>query len=115
MQEDCARIRRADAYADPVLGAPFGVYVVISYACMAMGLWALIDAATRRADAFPAADRQTKPIWLGILAGGLACQWIFPALFGPIALLGLAGIVAAIVYLVDVRRRVIEVSRGSRW
>ena len=109
------RIPHVDAYTDPVLGAPIGVYLFISYACIAMGLWALIDAATRRSDAFPAADRQTKPIWLGILAGGLACQWIFPALFGPIALLGLAGIVAAIVYLVDVRRRVIEVSRGSRW
>ena len=103
------------AYAGTVLGAPIGVYLVISYACIALGLWALIDAATRRADAFPAADRQTKPIWLALLAGGVACQWIFPALFGPLALLGLAGIVAAIVYLVDVRRRVIEVSRGSRW
>ena len=109
------RIPHVDAYADPVLGAPIGVYLFISYACIAMGLWALIDAATRRSDAFPAADRQTKPIWLGILAAGVACQWIFPALFGPLALLGLAGIVAAIVYLVDVRRRVIEVSRGSRW
>ena len=103
------------AYAGPVLGAPIGVYLVISYACIAMGVWALIDAATRRADAFPAAGRQTKPIWLGILGAGVVCQWIFPALFGPIAMLGLAGIVAAIVYLVDVRRRVIEVSRGSRW
>ena len=102
-------------YAGNVLGAPLGVYLVISYACIALGLWALIDAATRRTDAFPAAGRQTKLIWLAILAGGLLAQWAFPALFGPLAILGLAGIVAAIVYLVDVRRRLIEVSRGSRW
>ena len=98
-----------------MLGAPIGVYLFISYACIGLGVWALIDAATRRADAFPAAGRQTKPVWLAILGGGVAAQWIFPALFGPLSMLGLAGIVAAIVYLVDVRRRVIEVSRGSRW
>jgi hypothetical protein len=98
-----------------VFGVPLGVYALISYACVGLGLWALVDAALRRADAFPAVDRQTKPIWLGILGAGLVCQILFPALFGPIAMLGLAGIVAAIVYLVDVRRRVIEVSRGSRW
>ena len=98
-----------------MLTVPSLVYLVVYWACLALGAWAFIDAAVRRSDAFVAADRQTKPIWLAILAGGVACQWIFPALFGPLALLGLAGIVAAIVYLVDVRRRVIEVSRGSRW
>jgi hypothetical protein len=103
------------SYARHVFGVPFGVYAVISYACVALGLVALIDAAIRRGDAYPAADRQTKPIWLGILGAGLAAQIIFPALFGPLAILGLAGIVAAIVYLVDVRRRLIEVTRGPRW
>ena len=98
-----------------MFGVPLGVYAVISYACVGLGVWALVDAAVRRSDAFPAADRQTKPVWLAILGVGLACQILFPALFGPIAMLGLAGIVAAIVYLVDVRRRVIEISRGSRW
>jgi hypothetical protein len=89
--------------------------MVISYACIAMGLWALVDAAIRPTAAYPAAGRQTKVIWLGILGGGVLAQWIFPALFGPIAIAGLAGIVAAIVYLVDVRQKLIEVSRGSRW
>jgi hypothetical protein len=98
-----------------VFGVPFGVYAAISYACVAMGLFALIDAATRRSDAFPAVGRQTKATWLGILGAGLAAQILFPALFGPIAMLGLAGIVAAIVYLVDVRRRVIEITRGPRY
>ena len=99
-----------------MLGAPIGVYLVISYACIAMGLWALIDAATRRADAFPAVDRQTKPIWLALLGAGLVAQWAFPALGGSLlGVLGMAGIVAAIVYLVDVRKRLVEITRGSRW
>lgn len=100
------------AYAVSVLGVPLGLYAVISYATVAMGLFALVDAAFRRSDAFPAADRQTKPVWLAILGAGLVCQVIFGPLF---SLLGLAGVVAAIVYLVDVRRRVIEVTRGPRW
>ncbi len=98
-----------------MLGAPIGVYLFISYACILLGLWALVDAAIRPTNAYPAAGRQTKVIWLAILGGGVVAQWIFPALFGPIAMLGLAGIVAAIVYLVDVRRKLIEVARGSRW
>ena len=42
---------------------------------------------------------------------------MFPALGGSLlSILGMAGIVAAIVYLVDVRRRLIEVTNGgSRW
>ena len=94
-----------------MLALPAAVYIVLYWICLGGTVFALIDAATRRADAFPAADRQTKPIWLGILAGSTALQLLFPG-FG---ILGLAAIVAAIVYLVDVRRRVIEVTRGPRY
>ncbi len=100
-----------------MLTVPSLVYLVVYWACLGLGAFALIDAATRRSDAFVAADRQTKPVWLGILAGGLLAQIVFPALGGSIlGMLGLAGIVAAIVYLVDVRRRLIDVTRGgSSW
>ena len=91
-----------------MLVLPTVVYLAVYWACLALGLWALVDAAIRRTDAYPAADRQTKLIWVGILAVGR---------FAPVAfsgILGLAGITAAIIYLVDVRRRLIEVTRGSR-
>jgi fructose-specific phosphotransferase system IIC component len=93
------------------------VYVVIYWACILLGVVALIDAARHRADAYPAADRRTKNFWLALLGGGLLAQFIFPALggAGPLSILGLAGIVASIVYLVDVRRRLAEVTRGPRW
>ena len=95
---------------------PHAVYLVVYYGCLALGLWALVDAALRRADAYPAVDRQTKVIWLGILGGGLIAQWAFPALGGSLlGVLGMAGIVAAIVYLVDVRKRLVEITRGPRW
>ncbi len=93
------------------------VYLAIYWACIAMGAFALFDAARQRTDAYPAADRQTKQRWLLILGGGLAAQVIFPALGGGIlSIFGLAGIVGSIVYLVDVRRRLSEVTRGgSGW
>lgn len=93
------------------------VYLAIYWACIIMGVVALVDALRHRADAYPAADRRTKNFWLALLGGGLAAQILFPALGGGImSIFGLAGIVAAIVYLVDVRRRLAEVTRGgSGW
>ena len=75
---------------------PTYVYLAVYWACLGLGLVAL---------------------WLGILGGGLLAQIVFPVLSGGLlSILGGAGIVAAIVYLVDVRRRLIEVTRGgSRW
>ena len=92
------------------------MYQAVYWACLILGAVALIDATRHRADAYPAADRKTKKFWIVLLGGGAAAQLLFPALGGGIlSILGLAGIVAAIVYLVDVRRRVIGASRGSRW
>jgi hypothetical protein len=98
-----------------VFFVPWSVYQLIQLALLVMAVFALIDAARRRADAFPAVDRQTKKVWLLILGGSVAAQILFPAITGPLAIVGLAGVVATIVYLVDVRRRLIEITRGPRW
>lgn len=76
---------------------------------LGLAVWALIDAATRRAEAFPAAGRLTKPIWLAILAASVASG----LLFGAFSLLGAAAAVGCIVYLGDVRPAVRE-SGGYR-
>ena len=50
------------------------------------------------------------------LGGGVVAQILFPPVGGGLlSILGLAGVVASIVYLVDVRRRLIEVTRGPRY
>jgi len=77
-----------------------------------VGAFALIDAARVRADAFTAADKLTKPAWLGITGGGLAVLALFPD--GPMSLLWLIGLIAVLVYLVDVRPSLIEVQGGRR-
>ncbi|WAC53871.1 DUF2516 family protein [Gordonia sp. SL306] len=71
---------------------------------------ALVHAALQRSDAFPAVDRQSKVIWVAILAAATLFIW----LFGAVNFLGLIGVVAMLVYLVDVRPRVDDI-QGKRW
>lgn len=73
---------------------------------------ALIDAATRREDAYRAADKKTKSFWLLILGLAVVLDLLFTtSIFGIFVL---AGLVAAIVYMVDVRPAVRAVSGGGR-
>ncbi|GAA1345534.1 DUF2516 family protein [Saccharothrix algeriensis] len=79
-----------------------------------MGVFAFAHALSQRADAYTAAERLTKPAWLGITGGGAFALLLF-SLSGPGGMFWLAGLVAVTVYLVDVRPRLIEVQRGPRW
>jgi Protein of unknown function (DUF2516) len=81
----------------------------IDIATIIFSIFAFIDVARRRSDAFPAVDRQTKPLWLG-LTGGAALVSL--ATFNPLGLLGIAAIVVTAVYLLDVRKRIIEITGG---
>ncbi|MCH5643990.1 DUF2516 family protein [Gordonia sp. ABSL49_1] len=73
-------------------------------------LIALMHAAIQRKDAFPAVDRQSKVIWVALLAGATLFIWFFQA---P-SLLYLVGVVAMLVYIVDVRPRV-DAIQGKSW
>ena len=84
------------------------VVVVLYFASVAVGVFDVVDAAIRRADAFVAAGKATKPLWLVIT--GVATLAL--AVFGPVSLFGIPAIVAALVYLVDVRPAVRAVSGG---
>jgi len=82
-----------------------------------IGVFAAVDAASRRSDAFAAADKQTKGTWAGIT---VACAVVlglafFGGAFLPQGLLWLAGLTGSLVYLLDVRPRLREVQRGGRW
>jgi hypothetical protein len=82
-----------------------GAFLVIFFALVATKLFALIDAATRPARAFPATGKQTKPFWLGVLALAVLSTFL--------GFLSIVGLVAALVYIVDVRPAVREVPRGG--
>lgn len=70
-------------------------------------LFGFVDAALRPAQGYTAADKLTKQAWLLILGLMLLAD----LLLGGFGLLGFIGIVAALVYLVDVRPKVAAVTR----
>ncbi|GAA4913047.1 DUF2516 family protein [Streptomyces coeruleoprunus] len=70
---------------------------------------ALVFAALAREDAYRAADKKTKSFWLIILGVTVAVD-----LFLPMLILQLAGLVATIVFMVDVRPALQQVSGGGR-
>ncbi|MFF4168890.1 DUF2516 family protein [Streptomyces sp. NPDC001744] len=70
---------------------------------------ALVFAAMAREDAYRAAEKQTKKFWLVVLGVNLALNLLLPMLF-----LQIAGVIAAIVFMVDVRPALAQVSGGGR-
>ncbi|MER5499070.1 MULTISPECIES: DUF2516 family protein [unclassified Streptomyces] len=88
----------------------FSTFVWLLYMVMlVLAVVALVMAAMAREDAYRAADKQKKSFWLIILGIAVAVNLFVPMLF-----LQLAGAVASIVFLVDVRPALQAVSGGGR-
>jgi hypothetical protein len=86
--------------------------LVLQIAVLVTAVYALIHAAMQRTDAYTAADKLTKPVWLVILALAVALTSVLSFVFG---VLGMAiAACAAGVYLVDVRPKLLEVQGKSR-
>ncbi len=94
--------------------AMFDGLVLLALYVLAQGLtlWAFVDALVRPAPGFLAAGKLTKPGWAAIT--GLAALIIFWQQ-SPMTFLGLPAVIAAIVYLVDVRPAVRGLRRGNSW
>jgi 4-amino-4-deoxy-L-arabinose transferase-like glycosyltransferase len=88
------------------------VFTALYWAALGLTLWAFVDALIRPAAGYVAMGKLTKPAWVGIT--GLAAAIIFLTK-SPIALLGLPAVIAAVVYLVDVRPAVRGLRRGNGW
>jgi hypothetical protein len=96
-----------------------GVLVVLAVLAFGMQIYALVDAARTRPDAFVAAGKLTKQKWVAILA--VAAAFGFIALPPPIGagflsslgFLSIVAVVAASVYLVDVRPAVRQIRGGG--
>jgi hypothetical protein len=90
-------------------------FEALSLAALVVEVWAFVDALRRPAPAFPAAGKQTKPIWLIILGVATVIGIGYSALGGVsiIQILPLAAFVAAAIYLTDVRPKVREFRGGT--
>lgn len=76
------------------------VLLVLGVAALAMEVFAFIDAVRHSSAAYTYAEKLTKPVWLGIL--GIAMAIGFVAIMNILGI-GLISVVAAGVYLADVR------------
>lgn len=88
------------------------VMFVLWVAVAVATLYAFVHAALQRSDAYTAADKQTKPVWLAILGIAIALITVLYGIFGVMAIAAAA--VATGVYLVDVRPKLLEVQGKSR-
>jgi hypothetical protein len=95
-----------------MFGAVQGFVGTLLYiGALALVGFALFDAIRTPERAFPAAGKKTKNLWLVIL--GIAAAVIF--VVGPLNILGMAGVVGAGVYMVDVRPAVKQIpGRGNQ-
>jgi hypothetical protein len=84
---------------DAVLHLSSSFVSVVLLAALVVEIYALVDAARAPAAAYVAAGKLTKQAWLAIL-GIAVLVVLLSGWFGP---LGLAAIIATIVYFVDVR------------
>jgi hypothetical protein len=88
------------------------VFLLLYLAAQALTVWAFVDALVRPAAGFVATGKLTKPAWVAITALAAVILYLTK---NPIALLGLPAIIAAVVYLVDVRPAVRGLHRGNGW
>ena len=82
----------------------FALHLVV----LATAVYAFVHAAMQRPDAYTAAEKLTKPVWLMILGVGALLALV----------LGITGVaiaaVATGVYLVDVRPKILDIQGKSR-
>ena len=81
---------------------------VLRIAVAVVTLYALVHAAMQRPDAYTAAEKLTKPVWLLILGTAIALTILLPVMGMAIAAC------AAGIYLVDVRPKLLEIQGKSR-
>ncbi len=102
-------------FVQPVITA---ITYALAIGSALLAVFAAIDAGSRRPDAFAAADKQTKGTWSGITAACAVVAVLGLLVAGPFGVLGLlwlAALIGDLVYVLDVRPKLREVQRGSRW
>ncbi|MCI2421154.1 DUF2516 family protein [Saccharopolyspora sp. K220] len=88
------------------------ILTIIWIAGIPVGVFAFVHAALQRADAFTAVDKLNKMAWVLITAG--AALLLIVSYRGPFTIIWIAGLVASLVYIVDVRPKLREV-QGRSW
>jgi hypothetical protein len=86
----------------------------LAIAAFVIEAWAFVDAIRRPKSAYPAAGKQTKPIWLLILGVAMVIGLAGAVnVITIVSMLPIVAFVAAAIYLVDVRPKVRALNSSS--
>jgi hypothetical protein len=85
---------------------------VLLLGVLALQVWALVDCVSRKAAAFPAAGKLTKPTWVLMTVLALIVVLLLRDVTNLVSYIA---IIISSVYLADVRPAVREISGPSRW
>jgi uncharacterized membrane protein len=105
-------VRYCEGVVGSILQTEYYIWLLFNWGVFLLALWAVADCASRKAAAFTATGKLTKPTWL--LMTGLSALISLPWLGFPMILVIIAATIAA-VYLADVRPVVREISGPQRW
>lgn len=94
-------------WVDEITGTIGLVILVLS---LALEVWAFVHCALQRSDAFVALGTLSKGIWLLLIGGMVLLSFFF---FILNSLFGLIALIAALVYLLDIRPGLRDLLRGN--
>jgi hypothetical protein len=89
------------------------VLLLLALVVLAATLYAFVHAAMQRPDAYTAAGKLTKPVWL-LIIGGAGAFALLTSLAGVSVFAIAIAAVATGIYLVDVRPKILEIQGKSR-
>lgn len=85
------------------------IVLVLVVLAFAVAVYAFVHAAMQRPDAYTAAGKLTKPVWLLIIGVSVLLLLVFRDPFGAAI-----AAVASGIYLVDVRPKILDIQGKSR-
>lgn len=89
------------------------VLLVLGVGSLLLTGFAVFDALRRKAALFPHVGRLSKPVWLGILAAAFLISIVSLGYTSTLGLLNVIGVVAAGVYLAEVRPKLRQIDGGG--
>jgi hypothetical protein len=89
------------------------VLFFLAIAVLCATVYAFVHAAMQRPDAYTAAGKLTKPVWL-LIIGGAGALALLTSLTGVSVLAVSISAVVTGIYLVDVRPKILEIQGKSR-
>jgi predicted lipid-binding transport protein (Tim44 family) len=87
------------------------LFQVFHLAIFVVSLYALIEAARTPAPAFPAMDKQTKGLWVGLLSASTLVS--LAAVAGMFVFLTILALAVSLIFLIDVRPAVRQIGRSG--